>query len=84
MLLEGADMIIIDASTRMASYRLTYLKSKLGFYPFDLVASILLYLCLNGLRGFLSSFEAFDTRVVFLRELYNRGLSYRLFQTERK
>jgi len=54
---------------------LTHLESELGLDPLDLLTSVFLDLCLGSLRSFLSSFEAFHTRAVFLRELHNRNMS---------
>lgn len=80
MLLWGSDMTAIDTPTRMVKQSLTYLESKLGFYPFDLLASIFLNLCLSGFRSFFSSFEAFYIRIMLLCDLHNQDISYDLRQ----
>lgn len=82
MLLRGKDTTSINALIGMVWQSLTYLKSILGFYPFDLLTSVFLDLGLSGLRGLLSSFEAFQTRAMFFRELCNRVIRHRLFEIE--
>ena len=79
MLLERSDGSVNSTSTKITGYSLTYFEGKLGLYPLNLLSSIFLDLCLDSLRGFLSSFEAFHTRVVFLRKLYKRNISQDLF-----
>ena len=60
-----------------------YLESELGFYPLDLLARVFLNLCLSGFGGFLCSFESFNIRAVFFRELCNLDVSLKDFAVAR-
>lgn len=72
MLLERSDGSVNTTSTKITGQNLTYFEGELSLYPLNLLASVFLYLCLDSLRGFLSSFEALRSRVVFLRKLYKQ------------
>ena len=69
MLLERSNESVNRTSSKMARQDLTYFEGELCFYPLDLLASIFPDPSLSVFRGFLSSFEAFHTRIMFLREL---------------